>query len=126
MPTLKFDPRAPIIVVDAEVTGRISTVTKLILDTGASLVVLPWKLVIGIGIPIDPEKTIQTTTATTIETVPKVIIPEIKVLGKSVKNVEAIIKDLPSESSVDGLLGLSFLKYFHLKINFKKGELFLD
>ncbi|MBI2011308.1 clan AA aspartic protease [Candidatus Daviesbacteria bacterium] len=126
MPILRFDPSASVIIVDAQVTGRVTIVTRLVLDTGASLVVLPWKLALGIGISIDPEKTIQTTTATAIETVPKVVIPEISVLGKKIKNVDAIIKDFPPESPIDGLLGLSFLKHFHLKINFPKGELFLE
>ena len=80
----------------------------------------------AIGITIDPSKTIQTTTATTVETVPEIIIPEMSVLGKTVKNVEAIVKDLPPETTVDGLLGLSFLRNFKLSIDFKKGELKLD
>lgn len=47
------------------------------------------------------------------------------VLGKKIKNVEAIVKDLPPEAPADGLLGLSFLKYFKLTIDFKKGFLSL-
>lgn len=61
-----------------------------------------------------------------VETTPKIIIPEIKVLGKKVKNVEAIVKDLPPEAPADGLLGLSFLKHFELTIDFKKGILGLE
>lgn len=126
MPTLKFNPQDFSIIVDAEIVGQTSIITKLVLDTGASFVVLPWKLALAIGLKIDPQKTIQTTTATAVETVPQVIIPQISVLGKKAINVEAIIKDLPPEAPIDGLLGLSFLKNFKLTINFPHGELILE
>lgn len=126
MPKLKFDPKASVVVVDAKLTAKLSEIARLVLDTGASYVVLPWKLALAIGISIDPNRTVQTTTATTVETVPKVIIPKVTVLGKEIENVEAIIKDLPPEAPVDGLLGLSFLKHFKLQIDFSHGELDLE
>lgn len=126
MSNLKFNPQDLSIVIDAEITSRTSTITRLVLDTGASFVVLPWRLAIAISLRIDPQKTIQTTTATTVETVPKVTIPKISVLSKTATNVEAIIKDLPPEAPIDGLLGLSFLKHFQLKIDFPQGELNLQ
>lgn len=126
MQTLKFNPHASIIIVNAKVKASLATIGRFAVDTGASYVVLPWKLTTAIGILIDPTKTLQTTTATTVETVPEVIIPEMSVLGKIVKNVEAIVKDLPPETTVDGLLGLSFLRNFKLFIDFKKGKFTLE
>ena len=126
MSQVRFDPRDPVIILDARIKASLSTIAKLVLDTGASSVVLPWKLTAAIGIKIDPSKTTQTTTATTVETVPEVIIPEISVLGKVARNVKGIVKDLPPESHVDGLLGLSFLKHFKLSIDFQKGLLTLE
>lgn len=126
MSTLKFDPQAYSIIVEAKIKARVPTIAQLVVDTGASFVVIPWKLALTVGLEVDPGKIIQTTTATAVETVPIVNIPEISVLGKTVKNVEAIIKDLPPEAPVDGLLGLSFLKHLKLTLNFKKGELKLE
>ncbi|MEK7166303.1 MAG: retropepsin-like aspartic protease, partial [Patescibacteria group bacterium] len=94
-------------------------------DTGASLVMLPQWLTYELGIKIDPAKYLQTSTASSIIKVPQVVIPEIIWLEKSVKRVTAIVKDLPSETGVDGLLGLSFLKHFRLDIDFRKGILTL-
>ncbi len=126
MQKIIFDPLASVIVLDVRIKAKRVAIARLVLDTGASFVVLRWKLIDAIGLVIDPKKTIRTTTATTTETVPKVIVPEISVLGKKVKNVEAIVKDLPPESHVDGLLGLSFLKHFKISIDFKKGFLSLE
>jgi clan AA aspartic protease (TIGR02281 family) len=126
MSSLRFNPDIHSIVVEASLKSRVTAIANLVVDTGASYVALPWRLVNTIGITIDPKKTLQITTATTVETVPKVIIPEMTVLGKTVKNVEAIVKDLPPQAPVDGLLGLSFLRNFKLTIDFQKGLLSLD
>lgn len=123
MSQLKFNPSSPSIIVTADIKAGLLTDAKLILDTGASYVTLPWNMVSAIGIPVDTNRTVQLTSVSSVETTPKIVIPEISVLGKRVKNVEAIIKDLPSETPADGLLGLSFLKYFKLTIDFKKGLL---
>ena len=126
MTDFKLDPD-DLIVVNARIKSRLSSIaTLLVFDTGASLVVLPWKLVSAIGIKIDPDTTVQTMTATAVETVPRVVIPEMTAFGKTVKNVEAIVKDLPPQAPVDGLLGLSFLRNFKLTIDFPKGILSLD
>ena len=123
MSQLKFDPSLPSIIVDADIKARLLTEAKLILDTGSSYVTLPSKMVSSINIPVDPKNTVKLTSASKVEIIPKIIIPEMEVLGKRVLNVEAIVKNLPSEAPADGLLGLSFLKHFKLTIDFKKGFL---
>lgn len=123
---LKFNPQDPVIIVEGKIQGRVATIARFVLDTGASYVVLPWRLAVAIGLQIDPKKTIQTTTATTVETVPEVIIPEMSVLGKSARNIKAIVKDLPPEAPVDGLLGLSFLRNFRIEIDFRQGFFTLE
>lgn len=123
MSQLKFDPLSRSIIVSADITASLPTVAKFILDTGASYVTLPWNIVSAMGIAVDTNNTVQLTSASTVETTPKIIIPEMRVLGKKVKNVEAIIKDLPPQTPADGLLGLSFLRHFKLTIDFKKGLL---
>lgn len=125
MSTYLFDPKSPAILLDAELVGNITLHATLVLDTGASFVVLPWRIITGLGIEIDPQKLVSTTTATTVESAPVVTIPQITILGKEVRNASCLVKDLPPESGVDGLLGLSFLRHFTLTIDFTKGELFL-
>lgn len=48
------------------------------------------------------------------------------VLGMKVYNVEALIHDLPKESYVEGLLGLSFLRNFKVCLDFRKGVLKIE
>lgn len=122
--SLKFNPDQPVIVLESKIFGvNNATTARLVFDTGASRVILPWKIVTALGIKIDPKNTIQTTTASNIETVPNIIIPKMSVLGETVKNVKGVVKDLPEGSGVDGLLGLSFIKNFKIEIDFKKGVL---
>ena len=102
MRQLKFDPNTYSIIVDAKIKSKPAIIIKLILDTGSSVVVLPWKLVPLIGLKVDLKKVIKTTTATTVETVPQVLIPEMSILGSTVRNVEGIIKDLPPQAAADG------------------------
>lgn len=125
MSQLKFDPSSPSIIVSADIKTSLPTIAKFILDTGSSYVTLSWNLVSAMGIAVDTKNTVRLTSASTVETTPKVIIPEMAVLGKVVKDVEAIVKDLPPEAPADGLLGLSFLRYFKLSIDFKRGFLSL-
>lgn len=125
MSTLKFDPNSPAILLDAEIEGKIVLHATFVLDTGASYVVLPWRIITGLGIPIDQKKLVSTTTATTVESAPVVSIPRVTVLGKTVRKVTCLVKDLPPESGVDGLLGLSFLRHFSLTVDFLHGNLSL-
>jgi len=126
MPTLRFNPRDSVIVTETKLWGSLVTTSRLVFDTGASLIIIPWKLATGIGLDINPQKTIQVTTASTIETAPLVNIPKVSVLGETIANVSALVKDLPPEAGVDGLLGLSFIRHFQVHIDFQQGKLTLE
>ena len=126
MSQLRFDPQTPSIIVDTYLEGKIILHTKFVLDTGASFVVLPWWIATGLGLKIDPKNLTITTTASSVENVPLTSIPRVTILDKTVNNVPCIVKDLPPEAGVDGLLGLSFLRNFHLSLDFNKGILRLE
>jgi len=94
------------------------------LDTGASYLMVPWHVIEVLGYaPAKVRKKIGITTASGTEIAPLVTLDRVRVLGKSVANVEAICHDLPPQSPVDGLLGLSFLKWFDIDLHFRKGRL---
>lgn len=126
MSQLKFNPQISSIILDTYLEGKIILHAKFVLDTGASFVVLPWWIATGLNLKIDPKKLTATTTASTVENVPLTTIPKITALEKTAHHVPCIVKDLPPEAGVDGLLGLSFLRNFSLSLDFKKGVLWLE
>lgn len=128
MVLFKFDPNASVIVVDVELEDNGKKTTKrMVLDTGATYILFPWEVAGILGIkPELSEERVETVTASGVEKVPLVKIDIVRVLGKEVKNVKAIVHDLPAKSYVDGLLGLSFLRNFNIHLNFKEGSLEID
>lgn len=125
MPSINFNPHDNAIILEVKLSGKVITTTRLVLDTGASLLMIPWRIATQVGLDIDPTQIVQTTTAPTVKSSPLVSIPRVSVLGETVADIEALVKDLPPESGVDGLLGLSFLRHFNVDINFQKGKLTL-
>ena len=128
MVLFRFDPEDPVLVLDVELESNGEKTTKrLVLDTGATYLLVPWEVAELLGIkPEVSEERIETVTASGVEKVPLVTIDFVRVLGHDVKKVKAIIHDLPPRSYVDGLLGLSFLRNFDLRLNFKEGYLELN
>jgi len=123
MSKINFNPQSNLIEVDVEIkVGRKIVSPRLALDTGASYVMIPWNIAETLGLrPELVKEKIEMITASGAEDTPVVTLESISVAGNEVKNVKAIVHDLPPKSYVDGLLGLSFLKNFNLNFNFKEG-----
>jgi aspartyl protease family protein len=128
MGRVEFKDSASVIVVYAEIkVGSRVIRSKLALDTGATYVMIPWEIAEALG--INPELIQEKTniiTASGTEKVPIAEIESISVAGCKSNKTKVIIHDLPPSSYIDGLLGLSFLKNFTLKIDFKNGYLDLE
>jgi len=124
----KFNPDAPVIIIEPELKGvNITERIKMVLDTGATYTMIPWKIAKVLGLePEISERRIDITTASGVESVPLVIVKSIFLSDKKVEDIEVIIHDLPPKSYVDGLLGLSFLNHFKVCIDFPKGILEIE
>ena len=122
---VKLDPRASLITVEVEVfKGTKSRIVRMAVDTGATYLMVPWYVLEALGYaPAKVRRTISITTASGTKTAPMVRLDKVKVLGKSVRKVPAICHDLPPQSPVNGLLGLSFLKWFDIDLHFLKHRL---
>ena len=91
------------------------------LDTGATYTMIPVEAAIAIGCnPLECPRKIEITTGSSIEYTPLILIPKFRDFGIEIKNMEVVCHDLPSESPVEGLLGLNFLKESKITINFFK------
>jgi len=62
-------------------------------------------------------------TVSGVEKTPIVTLEAVSVAGNEIRNIKALVHDLPPKSYVDGLLGLSFLKNFNIYFNFEQGFL---
>lgn len=116
---------APIILLRAELSGKLGRYKiNVALDTGSTYTMIPWDIAERLGYdPASSTERVILTTVSTRERAPLIRLDTITVGDVEVKNVEVAVHDLPPESRVDGLLGLSFLKYFDTNLHFKSRTL---
>jgi clan AA aspartic protease (TIGR02281 family) len=126
MSKIKFNTKAPIIILSILLEGKGSSRQKIrmALDTGATYTMIPWKSAEVLGLEPELSKNrIEIITASGVEKAPLVTLKSMVVLGKRIEGVEAVIHDLPPKSYVDGLLGVKSLVKLKLKIDFSDGIL---
>jgi len=131
MPRVVYDPSLSSIVVDLlleAADGTSSLVIPVVLDTGASLTIVATDIMAQLGYdPANPSLDRQRiVTGSGIEYAPRTTVRSATAIGQKVINLDVLCHDLPPESGVDGLLGLSFLKHFKLTIRFRKGIIDLN
>lgn len=114
------------LVVEAAVNGR--RTGRFLLDTGASVTVISRRLareadaVVAAGTP-----RITLYTANGPVQAPLTTLASISVSGLEARDVIVAVHDLPGVGSeIDGLLGMSFLRYFKVTIDPDRRELVLD
>ena len=118
---ISFDDSSKI-TVKAVINGEVEA--ELLVDTGASKVLIPLKTVEAIsGIGPLPEEKVTTKLAdgTEREGTP-ITLKSIELDGLKAENVEAITMEMEGQ---EGLLGMSFLGKFHMRIDTRNKELIL-
>jgi len=122
MPIFPFDPSNSIILCHVEISGpKAEFSLKMAVDTGATYTMIPIEAAVGIGrSPLRSTRKIEITMGGSVEYVPVVTIPKVRVFGKEIKNLQVICHNLPQTSPVEGLLGLNFLKEAGVTIDFSK------
>jgi predicted aspartyl protease len=100
---------------------------SLALDTGATGSVINQGRLIQLGYELFtyPDRH-QISTGSGVEFVPKLPVARIVALGHERKDFPILAHTLPPTVSVDGLLGLDFLRGLTLNIDFRAGLLSLD
>ena len=99
----------------------------MVLDTGASNCMIPYKVAKKIGYEVTENGSfLKIHSANGLINTPVITIDEIEVLGLKVKDIDVICHDLSSGAYVDGLLGLNFLKHFKVTLDFPNGKLVLE
>jgi clan AA aspartic protease (TIGR02281 family) len=99
---------------------------NFIVDTGASLVTIPYSTAADIGLTItdrNPRRTVYT--AGGVQYAPEVMLSSITLEGWEINNVRALVMDLPNQPDW-GLLGLNYLQRFRMDLNTQDGVLLLE
>lgn len=117
------------IVVETLLNGKIKA--NLVLDTGASLVVISRKIGEELGIDLSDTKTnvMELRLADGRRASAKAVVLEsVKIQDVEVKKVMAVVllEQIADPSARDGLLGMSFLNKFNLKMDLKNMKMSLE
>lgn len=117
-----------LIFIEARLQGIEKDVALILaLDTGATGTVISAKRLDEAGYNLKNfDDEIYITTGSDVITVPKIEIENLTALGKSKENFAVIAHDLPPSASVDGVLGLDFLRGSILTVDFVEGEIELE
>lgn len=100
---------------------------SLVVDTGASLVVLSQSVVEKMGLKTEKQSSLRVIVADGRRVNAKhIILDSVRVGGAEVKNVSAAVLKNPGVRHADGLLGMSFLRNFSLSIDGQGKELVLE
>ncbi len=99
----------------------------LVVDTGASNVMLSKRTALKLGYNLNAAKRVQAKLANG-KMVPGriIILKELRVGGARATNIPAIVLEQESGANFDGLLGMSFLRQFIFQIDTVKSELTLQ
>jgi clan AA aspartic protease (TIGR02281 family) len=121
---IHFTPGTQHIPVNASLSRSVQQ--KFIVDTGASMVTIPYSTAALLELSIDesnPRHNIYT--AGGVIEAPEVVLPSIEIEGWAVQDVKALVVDIPDQPNL-GLLGLNYLEKFRLDLNTDKGILLLE
>lgn len=122
-----FDPRRRLIVITARIWGPLAdTHLQLALDTGATSTLINTDRLVAAGCdPALAPQRVRITTGSGIEYVPHLAIDMIEALGPQRTSFPVLCHTLPPSTSVDGILGLDFLRNHRLSIDFRAGRITL-
>jgi clan AA aspartic protease (TIGR02281 family) len=120
---IRFAPGTQQIPVTASINQETSQ--EFIVDTGASMVTIPFSTARNLGIVIsvrNPRRKVFTASGELH--VPEVVLDSITLEGFETYNVKALVMDIPNQPGL-GLLGLNYLRRFRMDLNTDEGLLML-
>lgn len=122
-----FNPASGLVVVYARLTGPSgNVVVRLALDTGATGSMINWGVAVLLGYdPAASQARVQVTTGSGVEFAPRIPVQAVEALGQSRRDFPMLCHTLPPSATVDGLLGLDFLRGTRLVIDFRAGTVLI-
>ncbi len=120
---IRFEPGTRQIPLTAQINQETSQ--EFIVDTGASMVTIPFSTARNLGIIIsvrNPRRKVFTASGELLA--PEVVLESITLEGYDTYNVKALVMDIPNQPGL-GLLGLNYLRRFRMDLNTDNGLLML-
>lgn len=113
-------------VVDVLLNRKVTA--SLLVDTGASLVVISREIAAQLGIEdLDKKGKIHVVLADgSITTAIPITLDSVEIGSSKVKDVRAAVSETPPGTGLSGLLGMSFLSHFHVKLDSDENCLVLE
>jgi len=108
------------------VTLNNSVSANFIIDTGATYTIISTELANKLKLNLNNTQKINLITANGTITASKAILNSVEINGLTAKNVEVAVSNMGTNSSLPGLLGMSFLKNFKVTIDKSAGKLTLE
>jgi predicted aspartyl protease len=119
----RFDARSGLIVIPVQIHGPAGVAQlRLALDTGATTTLVRPAHLEALGYdPALAQERVQMTTGSGVEFVLRMRVARICALGNVQENFAVLGHTLPPSATVDGLLGLDFLRGGRLEVDFRAG-----
>ncbi len=119
---IPFDPKTSVIQTQVTVSGQ---PLELVVDTGATLTTIPSALADNLQLRRAGNQRVKVATASGTVEGEVVTLPSLHIGQIEVKNVQAVVLDLPDSLRGKGLLGLNVLQRLNMEIDSKNGLLIL-
>jgi hypothetical protein len=122
-----FNAAQGLIIVAAQLWGPAGDrIVRLALDTDATATVVRTAILVSIGYDpaVAPDR-VQMTTGSGIEYTPRLTVSQFEALEQQRAAFPVVAHTLPPSASIDGLLGLDFLRGQRLTIDFRRGQISL-
>jgi predicted aspartyl protease len=127
MSKYSFPPGSATIICQVTVSAHQTVSALLALDTGATLCQISNNIADYIGLDLSsPIRQIELVTGSDVVRAPVVHLPQLDIFGKTVRQLEVVVRNLPPRARLDGVLGLNFFLDYNLFINYSKGVLVIQ
>jgi len=122
-----FSRRRGLIIVRTRVWGPTKSITlKLALDTGASDTLISATQLENLGFDLSrAAQIVEITTGGGVIAAPIIELAQLEALGQERLDFPVLAHDLPPTSTIDGVLGLDFMRGHLLTVDFRIGQLSL-
>ena len=126
--SVPFDPARAVIAVPTRLVGPAGEhVASLALDTGATYTIISRQIADLLGFqPEEHGPPVPLTTGSGLEHLPPMVMHKVEALEQVRRHFRVLVHSLPPTASVDGLLGLDFLRGCRLVVDFREGLISLD